>query len=251
MIAISILLAAQLLPAQEGERRIPFSNPDAAKRVDVHVLNGSIRVKTHAAKDVLVEFTGGSRRRREAPPGLRRIDVPDGASVEESANTITVRSNMDAVQVTVPVECSLKLATVNSGGIFVEGVTGDLDANSLNGEVELRDVGGSVVAHSLNGRVVVSLNKAPAGKPLSFSTLNGTVDVTLPADVKADVKMKSDNGEIWTDFEIQLSTTRVLSEGGRGRRMKFDRLLTGRINGGGTEMQFTTLNGAIYIRKKK
>lgn len=244
---LAIWIAAPALLAQDGERRIPFSNPDASKRVEVHMVNGTIRVRTHAAKDVVADFAGS--RRREAPPGLRRIDLPDGVTVEESGNTISIRGSNGGVNLTVPVECSLKLATVNSGGITVEGVAGDIDANSLNGSIDLRDVSGAVVAHSLNGKVVVSLSKVPEGKPMSFSTLNGAVDVTLPADVKADVKMKSDNGEIWTDFDIQLSATRA-ADGRRGR-MRFDKLMTGKINGGGAELQFTTLNGSIHIRKKK
>ncbi len=123
--------------------------------------------------------------------------------------------------------------------------------------MKLLNVSGAVVAHSLNRDVTVTLDRAAAGKSMSFSTLNGDVDVTLPADVKARVKMKSDNGEIYSDFDVKLennpanpNVSDTHSKDGRFR-LQFDRVTYGSINGGGPEMQFTTFNGKIYLRKKK
>lgn len=42
---------------------------------------------------------------------------------------------------------------------------------------------------------------------MAFSTLNGKVDVTFPADVKANVKLKSDQGEIYSDFDVEVDKT--------------------------------------------
>ena len=55
---------------------------------------------------------------------------------------------------------------------------------------------------------------------MSFSSLNGTVDVTLPSDVKAKLMMKTNNGEIWSDF-ASLRSRRFGSEySGRVDRIK-------------------------------
>ena len=88
------------------------------------------------------------------------------------------------------------------------------------------------------------------------ATQETKIDVTLPAGTKAKVKMKSDNGDIFTDFDIKIEPTsqQPVAEGGEGKgkyRLRFDRALMRSINGGGPEMQFTTLNGNIYIRQKK
>ena len=72
----------------------------------------------------------------------------------------------------------------------------------------LTDVGGPVIAHATNGRVVATLRQLAAGKPMSFTSFNGDVDVTLPASAKANLKMRSDRGDVYTDFEVQ--TTRPL-----------------------------------------
>lgn len=252
-----------VLFGQDGDRvTVPFSDPNGAKRVKASLLSGSIRVKAHAGKDVIIEArtrSGRPSRREEDTRGMRRIDnFATGLTVEESENVITINAGhmrSADLDISVPAECALKLSSVNNGGISVEGVSGEIDADSLNGSVTLTNVSGAVVAHSLNGKVMVVLNQVRAGKAMSFSTLNGTVDVTLPADVKANVKMKSENGEIWSDFDIQLQPSQrtPVTEGtsGRGKyRVRFDRAMTGTINGGGPEFQFTTLNGAIFIRKK-
>jgi len=127
----------------------------------------------------------------------------------------------------------------------------------LNGPVRLLNVSGAVVAHSLNGDVVVTLDQVTPGKSMSFSTMNGDVDVTMPGSVKARVKLKSENGAIYSDFDLHM-------EGGAGGpkveethgkeghfRVQFDKGVYGTINGGGAEMQFTTFNGKIYLRAKK
>src|SRR5438552_2957615 len=61
-----------------------------------------------------------------------------------------------------------------------------------------------VVAHSLNAMMKVTMDSVDPAKPLSFTTMNGTIDVTLPADYKGNVKMSSHNGAIYTDFEFRL-----------------------------------------------
>jgi DUF4097 and DUF4098 domain-containing protein YvlB len=146
---------------------------------------------------------------------------------------------------------------MNDGDIYVENVDGEIDANNLNGKVTIKNVAGSVVAHSLNGAVTASLDRIDAGKPMSFSTMNGDIDVTLPDTLKANVRMKTDNGEIYSDFDVKLVAG--VSPDGRNSgkqpdgsyHLKFDHTLRGTINGGGPEFQFTSFNGQIYIRKKK
>jgi DUF4097 and DUF4098 domain-containing protein YvlB len=146
---------------------------------------------------------------------------------------------------------------MNDGDIYVEQVDGEIDANDLNGKITLKNVGGSVVAHSLNGAVVVTMDRVDPGKPMSFSTMNGDIDVTLPESVKANVRLKTDNGEIYSDFDVRLDSGGRIVQNESGRQhdgtyhLRFDRSLRGTINGGGPEFQFTSFNGQIYIRKKK
>jgi hypothetical protein len=69
--------------------------------------------------------------------------------------------------------------------------------------------------------------------------MNGDIDVTLPADTKASVRMKSQQGDIYSDFDVVLKAApqkpaEEAEKTGKGKyRISFDRFLTGAINGGG------------------
>jgi len=260
--------ACALIFAQEpgGQRVVvPARNTASPRLVNVSsIANGSITVKTYDGKDVVVETEENNGRRRErgnSRPdnvgGLKRLNLPGDLEVEEENNVITVHGSFNAsVVVTVPVDTSLNLKT-NNGEIRVDGVHGEIDVDDLNGSIALNNVSGTVVAHSLNGSVTAVMDRVDPAKPISFSTLNGTIDVTLPADLKANVKLKADRGDIYSDFDIKLDTNRqpTITQKNNtpdGRfRVQLDRTVTGTINGGGVEATFNTFNGRIMIRQKK
>jgi hypothetical protein len=256
--------AGAVLAAQDSGDKItvPFRDGSAPKTLKVSLQNGSVTVKGYDGKDATIEGSGRSSRERRPsriPEGMHRIDnFTMGLDVTEENNTITVVGSDSAGHVTiqVPVQTSLILRSVNGGAITVENISGSIDANHTNGSINITNVSGSVLANTTNGKVIVSLNKVTGDKAMSFTSFNGTVDVTLPADVKSNVMMKTNNGEIWSDFDIKLSASGKppVVEDTRGKngkyRVRIDRSMYGTINGGGPEMQFVTYNGNILIHKK-
>jgi len=270
-IAILLVCAAGALLAQESPEKatVPLRDPSRPARIQANLMMGGITVRGADVKEVLVEAHArgdGDRHGRRAPAradGMKRLELPGnaGLDVTEEDNVVTIKTasmnRASDLVITVPRRSSLRLRCMNDGDIYVENVDGEIDANNLNGKVTLKNVSGSVVAHSLNGAVMASLDRVDAGKPMSFSTMNGDIDVTLPDLVKANVRMKTDNGEIYSDFDVKLIAG-VNPEGRNSGRqpdgsyhLKFDHTLRGTINGGGPEFQFTSFNGQIYIRKKK
>jgi len=246
-----------------GDRvNVPFSDPSRPGQLKVSLIQGGITVKAYSGKEVIIETgTPAPGRQLPAPPqGMRRI-VPTGSGLEvDEANnvmTVSVGPPMHPVSLAIqaPANTSLKLNTV-SGAIRVEGIQGEIEADTTNGSVTLTNVSGSAVAHALNGRVEANFLQVNPQKPMSFSSLNGAIDVTFPADLKANVKMRSDNGEILSDFDIVTKpgpgpvVENNRSAGGR-YRVRVDRTVYGTINGGGPEIQFSNFNGPIYIRKAK
>jgi DUF4097 and DUF4098 domain-containing protein YvlB len=137
----------------------------------------------------------------------------------------------------------------------VSDVEGEFDINNVNGAVTLNHVSGSAVAHALNGRVQATFTRVDPQKSMAFSSLNGDIDVTFPPDVKANLSLRTDNGEIYSDFDIQLQATapHQIVEDDRGKggkyRVRIDKTLHAALNGGGPEIQFKNFNGNIYIRK--
>ena len=77
---------------------------------------------------------------------------------------------------TVPANTSLKL-NLTHGSITVDGVHGEIDAETTHGDINLNNVSGTVVANTVHGSLRASMNQVDQSKPLSFTTLNGDIDV--------------------------------------------------------------------------
>src|SRR5580658_8429751 len=257
MLALCALACAQ---DDAGRVVVPARNSSQPRVVVASSNNGSITVKTYDGKDVIVE-TGDGRprdRNRGVPEGMHRIDVPDrGLAVEEADNTITIQDHTSGkthITITVPRDTSLKLSSHN-GSVYAEGVHGEIDADCRNGGIKLVNVSGTVLADSHNGGINVTMDRVDSAKPSAFSSTNGTIDVTLPADLKANLKMRSSQGSIYSDFDMNVTSGRATTQKNNtsdGKfRVDFDRTVLATINGGGTEMAFTTVNGSILVRKKK
>ena len=213
------------------------------------------------------QFQDDKKRREEKEKkiaGMKQLSgTSSGLEIEENDNVVEIRTESwkaatDLV-IQVPVATSLEIRSSMDGAIIVEGVSGEIDINNINGPVTLRNVSGNMLVHTVNGDIEAVLTRdarVAADKPLSFSSMTGDIDVTLPADVKASVKMKTDQGEIYTDFDIDLTRQPTRSEAAektdQGKfRISFDKSLMGLVNGGGREISFNTFSGDIYIRKKK
>ena len=262
-----LLLAGAATHAQvqaAGNRYVvPLSKPGQPVHLQVALVSGGINVEPHAGNEVVVEAVGDGeerhqRRADDNAGGMRRLPNRSlGLVIEEEDNRVTVSLGGIPREVTlhvlVPRNASAKLTTVNDGDIHVQGLDGTLELNNVNGEIVARDVAGSVVAHTTNGDVRVSLTRVDPKAALSFATLNGDVDVTLPAGFRGDLRMRSDNGEIYTDFDVEVSTqpARVEQQRQGGKyRLEVEQEVRGTVGGGGPEVRLRTFNGDIYLRKR-
>ena len=104
-----------------------------------------------------------------------------------------------------------------------------------------------------NGEVEVLFDEINSDAPMAFSSFNGDVQVTFPSSLKADVKAKSDMGDVYTDFDMAISKNEPLvdKKTSSGKfKVKIEQWVRGTINGGGPEMLFKTFNGDIMIKSK-
>jgi len=251
--------AAELLSERMAGMKLKMKDQDkalAAQEKALTVLAAEPQVLAYVTPDQARE------KKERSHEGMRLITAAlTGLTVTEDENTVTVQTDSwkYAVDLTiqVPYASSLELSSTAGGKIVVENVSGEIEINGGNGAVTLRNVSGNAVVHTMNGDIEAVLAKVAADKPLSFSNMNGDVDITLPADIKANVKMKSQMGNIYSDFDIVLKPTAQKVEasdlkGEKGQyRISFDKGITGTINGGGQEITLTTFNGDIFIRKHK
>lgn len=129
-------------------------------------------------------------------------------------------------------------ASTGNGELTVDNVTGPVRASTGNGDVSVSAVNGPVNASTGNGDVLVTMDRLTGTDDLEFSSGNGRIEVTVPADFSADVEATTGNGRITTDFPIRvvgrLSPTR----------------LRGTIGDGTRRLRMSTGNGSMEIRKR-
>ena len=248
----------QALQGREAERM-------AALLADQEALAKKVTGQSEKARELYEQFFQEDKKRREEKEkkiaGLKQISgSTSGLEIEERDNVVTVgteslKAATDLV-IQVPRASSVEIRSNMDGEIVVEGIGGEIDINNINGPVTLRNVSGNTLVHTVNGDITAVLSRVAGDKPLSFSSMHGDLDVSLPADVKASLKMKTEQGEIYSDFDMTVGRKAGRSEaaekGEPGKfHITFDKSLLGTVNGGGPEISFNTFAGDIYIRKRK
>lgn len=258
----STAVAQQPVQPTPDRMTVPFSDAERPGTLKVNLLDGAVTIKGSNRRDVL--FVANSqeardvlRRRRQAepPPGMRRLTQPGGFGVEERDNEMSVSSAFNReinLTVEVPTRTKLKVSIVN-GGITVDGVDSEIEINTVDGAIMLTNVGGSVVAHAVDGNITATVARVAPQAPMAFTSLNGDIDVTLPAAVKANLRLRSDQGDVFTDFDVQViasASANQTQRNGRGVRIDVNRSIYGTVNGGGPDFELRTFDGNIYVRKR-
>ena len=119
----------------------------------------------------------------------------------------------------------------------------------------MKDISGSVSADALNKDIKINFVEVTPNVAMAFSSLNGDIDITFPKTIKANIKVKSDRGEIYTDFDLKAKPSKAKVTKGDNKKgnaytVKLEKWITGSINGGGAEILFKNFNGDVIIRSK-
>ncbi len=165
--------------------------------------------------------------------------------------------------------------SVFNGDVEVSDFSGEMEISTLDGDVVLSNVTGSAMVNTFDGDITAVFKSVTKDKPMSFSTIEGDVDITLPKKVNATVASSNVDGEVYTDFDMDLSYDSSVSDeqvqgaiaitqknknktGGNQRAASIfatpgmaGNSITGKINGGGPVIMLKTVDGDIYIRSGK
>jgi hypothetical protein len=256
--------------SQEKEQLVvALTDPNKAGKLEVNIINGSITVLGYAGKEVIIEAVSNNKKSHPTNTnsngkntGMRRIESNNGFELTAKENNNTIKIGVNNVNMTVnlnikvPYKFSLKLGTINNGNIRAENITGNLEISNIQGSIFLKNISGSVVANTINEDINVGFTTLTPDTPMAFTTLNGNVDITFPASIKANVKLKSEMGEMFSEFDVVVDKSankpkQVVDKEKGMYRIKKDDWTYGKINGGGAEIMMKTMNGNLSIWKKK
>ena len=218
---------------------------------------GSIKVTGYDGEVILVN---GTLRFRDAEKtvndGMRRIvQNPLDISAEVNGNSVVLQCRTTGktvdFDIKVPRNFSLKLKSLDNGTVEIVNINGEIEVENTSGDISLENISGSAVLSSVYGKISAVFREVNPNAPMMFTSFEGEITITFPETVNAGLKMKSEKGEILSDFDIkpvkrQSVETRIENT----RVYSLEDWVVGSINAGGPEYIIKTYNGNIFLRKK-
>ncbi|MFY0598221.1 MAG: DUF4097 family beta strand repeat protein [Cyclobacteriaceae bacterium] len=274
VIGLAVTLGAFSQENTSEQITVPLSKSGERAWIEFDHMNGNISVEAYSGKEIIINVTSSGytsdhhdcdgcynkhkdkekNKTKGVPPGMKRIDVsPLELKASESNNVVKISSESWKrrmnIEIKTPSNTDLKLSNVH-GAIEVKNLNGIMEISGVNSSISLQNISGSVLANTVNGDIEVTFKEIADDEPMSFVTLNGDLDVTIPSDTKATAKLRSDRGEIYTDFDMDMegSKTDVKKENGE-YEVSINSWVYGKINGGGSEFTFKNMMGSIIVRK--
>lgn len=273
-IALFWIIALGALGQGAGDFAVPLTDPNKRGKLKAHLNYGSITVKGTARKDILVKYSSaeesegkherdedddrGRSKDKSSKAGLKRISG-GSMDLEVTENDNVVKVNSDSwshrmkIEIEVPSGMDLNVSTYNDGDLVISNIQGAVELTNYNGEITAENISGSVVASTYNGEIKVTFDKVTENTPMSYSTYNGDIDITFPATLKATLKMKTDQGEIFSSFDMNMiksGPVQKKDEKSGTYKVVVDEWVKGEINGGGAEITMKNYNGDVIVRKK-
>jgi hypothetical protein len=200
----------------EESTTIKFSDPGKPGTLKIALARGDISIQGADTADVSVKSEMPPQQRPARKDGLRVLTESASYSLTEKDNVITLDALSDGwmgtpsdFRISVPRGTNIIVSNSLGGDVNCTGVKGDVEVKSLNGDVRLDDLVGSALVETTNGSIVAKIRELHDGKPLSFASTNGTVSLLVPDSAKANVRFRTQNGSILTDFDDKQLVTKV------------------------------------------
>ena len=229
----AVLCAGPALSASATEEQttsVTFSDPARPGTLRVQLARGDLRIQGADTTAVTVRSSARATDRQPRKDGLRVLAAASGYTLTEKDNVAVLDGLADGwksggadFHLTVPRGTQIVVKTTYGGDIRCTDLSGDLEINSMNGRIRLENVSGGAVVQTMNGEIDARIASLAAGKPLSFTSMNGEVSLRLPASAQANLRLRTQNGSVLTDFPESALVTKTessprssLSHGSRG-----------------------------------
>jgi hypothetical protein len=242
LLALALGLGGSLQPAYGTERvwEKRFELPPGG-HISVVNVHGSVLVEGWDRAQV--EATVAIR--SEAPSDqLDDVQVAVEAGSGKVAFHTLYPSGLDTpirvdYRLRVPRQVRLDEVSTLEGDIVVRDVEGALEARNLHGDIEGINVSGSVVAHTLAGNILVSLGALPDRRlPFELATINGNVDLVMPAHANANLELSTVAGNIAGNYRFQVSD------------VPGDSTRHAQVGAGGVRVELRTVRGNIRVGQR-
>lgn len=250
-IGLSIaLLTAQTLPAQDYKTQVTNSKET---QLVIKDFGGDLPIEGYSGNEIVISG-GPDLTPPDRAKGLKPVysggsdNTGIGISVEKSANKVTIVcllpfNRHGGYRIKVPDNLALKITSgcEYNNSVEISNMKNEIDVNTCSG-ITIKNSTGPLVLNTINGTVDVVFTEISKDKPTSIASINGEIDVTLPANSAVNLEMRNMQGGMYTDFDLPADDKQMRRVGGGA--------INAKINGGGVSLKINSINGNIYLRKK-
>jgi len=191
--------------------------------IDAGTSSGSIRAEDSKG-DIIARSSSG---------GIRILGVE---ATEGELNDIRVHATSGRI-VLKNIEANIDAET-SSGNISIDNSQGNISASCSSGGINIVEAQGAVESlRTSSGKIYVELEEVDEdASEMSFQSSSGDISLFLPADIDAEVDIRTTSGRISTDFRIAVEGTLEKNE------------LQGTIGAGGTLIRLRATSGDVSLR---
>ncbi|MDB6126176.1 MAG: hypothetical protein JWM35_72 [Verrucomicrobia bacterium] len=216
--AVTVLLLTAARADESESATIKFSDPSKPGIVKISIANGDLKIHGADADACVIQTDLKPESKEMRKDGLRVLSSSSSYSLTEKNNVVLLSHGTDSwggsssdFNITVPRNTTIIVNSNFGGDINIGGITGNIEVKTLNGEVVLDDIAGAALVETMNGEIKATVRELVEAKPLSFTSMNGEVALNLPANAKANVRLRTHNGSILTDFDDKALVTKTES----------------------------------------
>lgn len=242
--------------------------------------NGRVEVKSWKNPEVVIK---ANRVSNHVTVEMEQADSRIALTTTVADKPARAAENETSFEITVPEETDLEIHTSSMGTIYIEQVYGDMTLESMAGDVHLKEVSGYIIVKTMGGSL---LCMQCAGK-LNFNSVSGSAQFLQPqlnilsaSSTSGNILYDGDflRAGIYTlksgmglvevrfsgndSFDLRAYTTNGTvdnqaadylkpdSHGLKHLSTKFAKSLAGSVNAGFAQVNLSTFNGTIRIRKR-
>jgi hypothetical protein len=238
---LACALAVHASISEKFSHTYPFS---ANGKVSLDTINGSVEIVAWDRPEVVLE----AEKTASSEDGLALLTF----TVDASNDALVIKTrqvkkwkfwslfNQTKIDFRLKVPAGIKLDKIDvvNAEVTVRGIQGFVNLDAVNGTIVAEGLGGGGRFDTVNGRIQASFAKVSATDRITLDTVNGSCELTLPANAAFILKADTVNGSISSDFPITV---------GKARK----RALNGTVNGGGAEVILDSVNGGLSVRSAK
>lgn len=218
------LLMTSLAFAQNSGKQYKVNFSGANKKVQILSGANQLTIEGYSGSEVILEAENGNKEFPEEAEGLKIISAGAVDNTGTGANVTTEGNNLQIkipksryfgnfkVKIPKEVAISIKESGNNYGKWFIGGFDGEVEVSTSYSTVNIKSVTGPLIARCGYGKISVVYDKVNPTKPNSISAA-GAVDVTLPSDTKANLRLESSFGDVFTDFDLVESVAKDKKSG--------------------------------------